>query len=185
MLVEKEVPAAIYIHQPRIPYLAKLQKRQNSLINLRGHGPERMRRLQSRIAAPVAPLHTLSTGELAAMGWLVESWTKRDAVQRFGGRVMALDFDQFLSAVADNTGRILTHFGLPHDARYLAAVGRSPVLTRYSKAPEYAYTPSVRAEVLRDSRRHNSEEIRKGMDWLERRARSDRAVAEIVNGADA
>jgi hypothetical protein len=56
------------------------------------------------------------------------------------------------------------------------------VLTRYSKAPEYAYTPEVRAEVLRDSRRHNREEIRKGMDWLERLARSDDAVAEVVNG---
>jgi hypothetical protein len=56
------------------------------------------------------------------------------------------------------------------------------VLTRYSKAPEHAYTPNVRAEVLRDSRRLNSDEIRKGMDWLERQARSDSAVAEIMNG---
>ena len=79
--------------------------------------------------------------------------------------------------------RILGHFGLDRDARYLAAVGRSPVLTRYSKAPEYAYTPNVRAEVLRDSRRDNREEIRKGMDWLERLARSDAGVAEIVNDA--
>jgi hypothetical protein len=61
-------------------------------------------------------------------------------------------------------------------------VGRSPVLTRYSKAPEYGYTPNVRAEGLRDSRRHNREEIRKGMEWLERQARSDNAVAEVVNG---
>ena len=59
------------------------------------------------------------------------------------------------------------------------------MLTRYSKAPEHAYTPNVRAEVLRDSRRRNNEEIRKGMDWLERQAQSDNAVAEIVNGADA
>ena len=179
ILAASEASRAIYMNLRAEPYLATLLAGQNSPIDLRGHGPERMRRLQSRIAAPVAPLHTLSIGELAAMSWLVESWTQRDAVQRFAGRVIALDFDQFLSAVADNMGGILTHFGLPYDARYLAAVGR------YSKAPEYAYTPNVRAEVLRDSRRHNSEEIRKGMDWLERWARSDRAVAEIVNGADA
>ena len=185
ILAASEGSRAIYMNLRAEPYLATLLAGQNSPIDLRGHGPGRMRRLQSRIAAPVAPLHTLSIGELAAMSWLVESWTQRDAVQRSAGRVIALDFDQFLSAVADNMGRILTHLGLPRDPRYLAEVGRSPVLTRYSKAPEYAYTPNVRAEVLRDSRRHNSEEIRKGMDWLELRARSDRAVAEIVNGADA
>ena len=81
-------------------------------------------------------------------------------------------------------GRILGHFGLPADPRYLADVGRSPVLTRYSKAPEYAYTPDVRAEVLRDSRRDNRAAIREGMDWLDRLARSDVVVAAVVNDID-
>jgi len=185
ILSRAETSRAIYMNLRAEPYLATLLAGQNSPIDLRGHGAERMRRLQSRIAAPLAPLHTLSIGELAAMSWLAESWTQRDAVQRFAGRVIALDFDQFLPAVADSMGRILSHFGLPHDARYLSEVDRSPVLTRYSKAPEYAYTPDVRAEVLRDSRTINSEEIRKGMVWLERWAKSDNAVADIVNGADA
>ena len=103
-------------------------------------------------------------------------------MKRFAGRVIALDFEAFLSSVVDGMSRILRHFGLPDDDRYLSEVARSPVLTRYSKAPEYAYTPDVRAEVLRDSRRHNRDEIRKGIDWLEQLARSDDAVAEIVNG---
>ncbi len=76
--------------------------------------------------------------------------------------------DQFLSTVADSMGRILGHFELSDDARYLSEVGRSPVLTRYSKAPEHTYIPNIRAEVLRDSQRHNSEEIRSGMAWLQR-----------------
>jgi len=173
---------AIYMNLRAEPYLATLLAGQNSPTDLRGHGSERMRRLQARIAAPLAPLHTLSIGELAAMSWLAESWTQRETVKRFAGRVIALDFDQFLSTVADSMGRILGHFELSDDAHYLSEVGRSPVLTRYSKAPEHAYTPNIRAEVLRDSRRHNREEIRKGMDWLERHARSDPAVAEIVNG---
>jgi len=124
----------------------------------------------------------LSIGELAALSWLAESWTRRETVKRFAGRVIALDFEAFLSSVVDGMSRILRHFGLPDDDRYLSEVARSPVLTRYSKAPEYAYTPDVRAEVLRDSRRHNRDEIRKGIDWLEQLARSDDAVAEIVNG---
>ena len=182
ILAGNEGARAIYLNLRAEPYLATLLAGQNSPVDLRGHGPERMRRLQTRIGTTLAPLHTLSIGELAAMSWLAESWTQRDAVTRFAGRVIALDFDAFLSNVADNMARILGHFALSRDARYLSQVGRSPVLARYSKAPEHAYTPDVRAEVLRDSRRHNREEIRKGMDWLERRARSDHAVAEVVNG---
>jgi hypothetical protein len=183
ILAGGERSRAIYMNLRSEPYLATLLAGQSSPIDLRGHGPERMRRLRSRSAAPLPALHALSIGELAAMSWLVESWTQRDTVKQFGGRILALDFEAFLSSVAVSMGRILAHFELPEDGRYLSEVGRSPVLTRYAKAPEYAYTPDVRAEVLRDSRRHNREEIRKGMDWLEHLARSDNTVAEIVNGA--
>jgi hypothetical protein len=57
------------------------------------------------------------------------------------------------------------------------------VLTRYSKAPEYAYTPQVRAEILREARRDHREEIRKGMAWLDERARSDAAAADVLNAS--
>jgi len=182
ILAASESSRAVYMNHAAEPYLATLLAGQNSPIDLRGHGPVRMRRLQSRIRQAVAQLYTLSLCEVAGMSWLAGFCGQRDAVKRFPGRVIALDFEAFLSDVADNMGRMLGHFELPADARYLSEVGHSPVLTRYSKAPEYTYTPTVRAEVLRDSRRDNREEIRKGMDWLEGLARSDAAVAEVVNG---
>lgn len=181
ILTAKRGARAIYLNLRAEPYLATLLAGQNSPADLRGHGPERMRRLRSRTASPVEPLHTLSLGELAALSWLAESLALRDALQRFAGRVMALDFEDFLTAVPEGMSRILGHFELTADAAYLAQVGSSPVLTRYSKAPEHAYTPRLRAEVLRDSRRDNQAEIRKGMNWLERQAKADPAMAEIVN----
>lgn len=184
ILATREGSRAIYMNLRAEPYLATLLAGQNSPTDLRGHGPERMRRLRSRLAVPLSPLHTLSIGELAAMSWLAESLTQREAVARFPSRMIALDFDQFLASVAEGMSWIAGHFGLSADARFLAEVGRSPVLTRYSKAPEHPYTPNIRAEVLRDSRRDNREEIRKGMAWLERQAQSDAAVAEIVRGAE-
>jgi hypothetical protein len=182
ILARGEGSRAIYLNVGAEPYLATLLAGQNSPIDLRGHGPERMRRLRSRTAVPLAPLHALSLGELAAMSWLAESWTQRDALAQFAGTIIALDFDRFLAGVPESMGRILGHLDLPHDAAQLAELGRSPALTRYSKAPEYAYTPEVRAEVLRESRRNNRQEIRKGLDWLERLARAEPIVAEIVNG---
>ena len=46
------------------------------------------------------PLHALSPGELAALGWLVESLSRAaGACGRSGARVLALDFDAFLADV--------------------------------------------------------------------------------------
>lgn len=177
----REDARAIYMNVRAEPYLATLLAGQNSPVDLRGHGPGRMRRLQSRVGTAFAPLHTLSLGELAAMSWLAESWTQRDAVRGHAGKVIALDFEAFLADVTGSMAGILGHFGLPADAAYLSTVGRSPVLTRYSKAPEFGYTPNVRAEVLREARRQHRDEIRKGIAWLEERAKADRAVAEVVN----
>jgi len=182
MLRRDERSRAIYINLRAEPYLATLLAGKNSPVDLRGHGPERMRRLQSRLSGPVSPLHALSAGELAAMSWLAESWTRHEALRQCPEQVVGVDFDDFLADVEAGVGRVLAHFGRPSDAALAAALARSPVLTRYSKAPEYAYTPALRAEVLRDSRRLNAEEIRKGMQWLERQARSDAAVAEILSG---
>jgi hypothetical protein len=168
---------AIYMNVRPETYLATLLGGENSHIDLRGHASERMRRLQHCTAAALAPL--LSLGELAAMSWLAESWTQREAMRRFPDRVLGLDFDEFLAAVPAGMDRVLAHFGLPRGASF----DRSPALARYSKAPEYAYTPEVRAEVLRDSRRHNREEISKGMKWLEARAQAEQTFAEIVKDA--
>jgi hypothetical protein len=183
LLARNEGSRAICLNLRAEPYLATLLAGQNSPADLRGHGPERMRRLQSRIGGPLPPLHALSIGELAAMSWLAESWSQREAIGRYPTRVIAIDFDQFLTSIAPSMERILRHFILPIDARRLQELSRSPVLTRYSKAPEFAYTPEIRAELLRDSRRRNGDEIRKGLAWLEQLARSDHAVAQVLQFA--
>lgn len=181
LLAAVERSQAIYMNLRAEPYLATLLAGPNSPLDLRGHGPERIRRLGSFAAAPLPALHGLSLGELAAMSWLVESWTQRDAAKRFAGRILVVDFESLLSGVGEGVRQILAHFGLPDDDRVVSQLVRSPALTRYSKAPEYAFTPELRREVLRESRRRNREEISKGLDWLEGLARSDAAVAAIVN----
>lgn len=173
---------AICLNLGAEPYLATLLAGQNSAEDLRGHGPGRMRRLQTRCTVPLGPLHQLSLGELAALGWLVETATQQDAMRRFPERVMAIDFDAFLAAVTDGMDRILSHFSLQRDERYLAGVGASPVLLRYSKAPERPYSPADRRLLLRESRRDNAAEIRQGMAWLERLARSDQSLAAVLAG---
>ncbi len=182
LLEHSPASRAIYMNLRAEPYLAALLAGENSPLDLRGHGPGRIRRLQSRLDTPLAPLHELSIGEMAAMSWLAESWTQHDALEKFPDRLIALDFDDFLADVAAGMRTVLRHFGLTCDPRIISGLMRSPVLTRYSKAPEYEYTSGTRSELIDASRRANREEIRRGMAWLERIAKSNSAVAAVVNG---
>jgi len=183
LLLARPLSRAIYLNVRAEPYLATLLGGANSAADLRGHGPGRMRRLQRRTGAPPAPLHSLSIGELAALGWLVETLSQRDAVQHFPDRVLALDFDELLADVAAGLERVLAHFGLPRDARFFAGIGRSPVLQRYSKAPEVPFPQGERAARLLDSRRQNRAEIRRGLAWLDKLARADSSVAAVMAAA--
>lgn len=176
---------AVYMNLGPEPYLATLLGGANSLADLRGHGPERMRRLLARREFPVSPLHALSPGELAALGWLVESLSQKDAVEDQPGRVLPIDFDTFMADVPRGMERVLGHLGLPADAGFLSRVSASPALTRYSKAPELPFPPEERSVRLAQSRRENREEIAKGMAWLERMAREDAALAAVHSGAAA
>jgi hypothetical protein len=180
LLDASERSGAVYLNLRAEPYLATLLAGENSPIDLRGHGPERLSRLQRRVGGPLPSLETLSLGELAAMSWLAESWTRHDALEQYKDRVLGLDFDRFLADVPAGIGRVLDHFGLPRSAAYLSSVAKSAVLTRYSKAPQFEYSPGLREEILRESRRDHRDEIRRGMNWLERQARANGAVAEII-----
>jgi hypothetical protein len=172
---------AVYLNLAAEPYLATLLAGQNSGIDLRGHGPVRIRQLQARVATPLPPLHALSLGELAAMSWLAESWNQHDAVARLGARIITLDFDELLGDIAGGVGRVAAHFQLPQDSRWLADVARSPALTRYSKSPDFEYSPQVRTELLRQSRQNNAAQIAAGLRWLENLAKSQPAVAALLN----
>jgi hypothetical protein len=176
---------AIYLNVGAEAYLATLLGGANSAADLRGHGPGRMRRLQRRLQSPPAPLHGLSIGELAALGWLVETMSQQEAVRTVPDRVLALDFDGLLADLTAGMERILAHFGLPRDPRYFAGIARSQVLQRYSKAPEVPFPPGERSARLEDSRRRNRDEIQKGLAWLERLALADATVADVMTTAGA
>ncbi|MGE0580535.1 MAG: hypothetical protein AB7P31_00165 [Steroidobacteraceae bacterium] len=159
---------AVYLNLRAEPWLATLLAGENSPIDLRGHAPERLRRLAAQRGSPLPVPESPSPGELAALGWLAETTTQQDLLARYPGRVLAVDFEAFLADVPRHLRGILEHFGLPVEPAFLSQVLHNPVLTRYSKAPEHPYDPALRAAVLQDSRQRNREEIQKGLRLLDR-----------------
>ena len=170
---------AVYLNLRAEPYLATLLAGENSLRDLQGHAPQRQRHLQSRLLE-AGSLHPItSAGELAALSWLTESFCQHAALAAFPGRVLRIDFEQLLQDVSDGIGAVVAHLALAADAQALRALDRSPVLTRYSKAPEHEYSRDLRDAVLAESRRNNAIEIARGLAWLETLARRDAGVAEV------
>ena len=180
LLRRRPLSRAIYLNVGAETYLATLLAGANSSQDLRGHGPARISRLRARTTADLTPLYAMSPGEMAAMSWLVETLSQSTALTELPLQVLAVDFDLLLSDIPATLDRILRHFNLPPDPTWLASIGRSGVLSRYSKAPEVAFTPSVRREVLNDARRQHADEIRRGLAWLEALARSDAGIARVV-----
>jgi hypothetical protein len=185
LLTKRDDARAICLNLRPEPYLATLLAGQNSVSDLRGHAAERMRRLIRTLSLErPTPLHALSPGELAALSWLTETATQYDVLQRFTGRVIKVDFDALLADVAGVMARVAAHFGLTADERYLSTVARSPALTRYAKAPEHAYTPELRQQILSEARRTHGTEIRKGLAWLNGVARTHALAAAVMQAND-
>jgi hypothetical protein len=111
------------------------------------------------------------------MSWLAESLTRREILDQWPGRVLAVDFAALLGDLPRVMQQIDEHLQLPADPGWLAQVGSSPVLARYSKSPDQQYSPALRAQVLDQARRDRRDEIRRGLAWLESLARVESAVA--------
>jgi hypothetical protein len=81
---------------------------------------------------------------------------------------MSLDFDKFLASPAELLEQACHALGLETTAGQCAAAVAGPIMRSYSKAPEHAYGPRLRDDIIADSKRRNADEIAKGMRFIER-----------------
>jgi len=171
---------AVYLNLSLEPFLATLLAGANSPTDLRGHGPERVKRLQMLINSPIKPLHALSLGELAALTWATETLTQRKCASGEPDRVMTIDFDHLLEKPGETLGTVFRHFELKVQRDYVENIRQHPVLATYAKDTNAPYTPEYRKLVLEDSRRRNAGEMRNGLRWLEALARNEPAVERLL-----
>ena len=164
---------AVYLNAAAEPYIATLLAGPNAMIDLKGHAQERNRRLERALGEAPLVLHRASAGELAAMAWLAETMAQRIAA---GPRVLMLDFERMLGALDETLAIVAAHFGVPvPDAATIAAT-----MSRYSKGPEHAYSPALRAQLLAQARREHAGELREGLDWIQQVAKRYPAAARAL-----
>ena len=153
---------ALALRIPLPAYLAALLSPGEPSPDLMRGARVRLSRLGKMVGDPGILLHAMSPGELAAVSWLAEAATLAHLKAAMPDRVMALDFEAFLHAPADTLRAVAIHFGLDWSEADAAAAIASPIMQRYSKAPDQSFTPRDRIAVLADSAARNADEIARG-----------------------
>ena len=180
ILAASPASRAVYLHLAAEPYLATHLAGEDTANDLGRFAGERARRVAAQLGEELPPLARFSPGEAAALSFLAESLSRQKAQDFSGARILVLDFEWMLAELENALRCVLAHFEIPVAAVVVSTIAASPVLTRYSKAPEISYSLALRAAVLSEVREKAGDEIRKGLAWLDAMARRHPAVASIL-----
>lgn len=176
--------AALFLFVSRRAYIENILAGPNSRAALSHHTPIRLARLARRCPGLTFEPQLLSPARQAALGWACEmSSLEAAAVALPAGRALFVDFDDFLAAPAAGFAAIAAFFALPIGKEEAGAIAAGPLLRRYSKAPEYEYSPELRRELLAEARQAHGAEIGDALAWLDRLAREHGALAAVLDRA--
>lgn len=146
-------------------YIQGILAGENSVLELRALVPDRQRRLRAR-GIELANFDK-SDAHLAAAAWACEVTALEAANDALPpGVVMWADFDEMLIDMASALGSVTAHFGVPATPNRLAEIAAGPLLRRYSKAPEYDYSPALRAELLAQAGATHRDVIKDAIECL-------------------
>jgi hypothetical protein len=162
-LAENADARALFLFLRPEVYIATMLAGPNNRVDLAAFGGFRRQRLRDR-GVETEPLYTLSPGRLAALAWLCEAIAFSSVPN--DQRLIAVDFDAFLSDPVPALQSAARHLGLSVEATAARAAVEGPDMRTYSKAQQHEYSPALRAEVLRQARWDHAGEIKAGLDWL-------------------
>ena len=142
---------------------------------------ERLKRLHRRVGREIWQASSLSEGEALAAAWATEMSALVEAHRVAGDRASPLDFDRLLEHPHEQLAHAFRHFDCDVALDKIAEILAGPHMQRYSKAPDHAYSPELRREVLDEARKANASEITKGLAWLERAAKEAPEIGEAIS----
>ena len=175
---------ALFLYARPDRYLENILAGEKSWQTLQALSPIRLARLQSRCPGLEADLPAMHDGLRAALGWACEMTSLAAAAGRMPADcVHWLDFDTFLGDRAAHFAAVAAHFGYAADAARIRAIVEGPLMTRYSKALDYEYSPDLRRRILADARHRHGAAIRDGLNWLAGLAGRYPAVGDAIRRA--
>lgn len=161
-------------------YVTAILSGEASRAELQINAPMRLARLHRRLGGHFWRLDDLNEGERAAMSWTCEIMALTHLAEGFPGRTLWLDFDAFLARPGASLSATLRRLHGDAPQGRIDAMLHSPHLSRYSKAPEYAFDSDLRRRVLAEAGRDHSPEIARGMAWLNAAGSRHPAIGDAV-----
>lgn len=145
----------------------------------------RLKRLEQHCGQTVGTKETLTLAQTAALGWLCEMVTLCDADAHCpNANIMWMDFDHFLSQPASQLQVAADHFGKSLPLAQAESLVSGPIMTSYSKAPEYDYSASLREELLAEAAQIHADGIRQTLLWIDQLARQHPKVVAAIATAE-
>ena len=135
--------------------------------DLRGMAQNRYKSLQNFLGTLDFALDELSLGELAGLAWLVELMKLKTIADVCPQQTCFQDFDEFLIDTKSSLQSMALFFGLANDPTTLDRLMASPVLGRYSKAPQYRFNAAARQLRIEAAGKQAGPEIDQGLAFID------------------
>ena len=163
-------------------YIASILAGENSVKELHALADYRRQRLEQRGITLPAPRHN---ADRAAAAWACEMVTLESAAERMSGRrIVWADFDAMLKNMPAELARIAGHFGFEASDEQLRAIASGPLMRRYSKDPNYEYTPKLREDLLAQELRLQGIDIDGALAMLGSASEKSPLLAQALSRAE-
>jgi hypothetical protein len=172
---------ALFMYARPRNYVATILAGESSLQEMRLLAGKRSQRLNARgIYIPVQ-----NDADHAASAWAAEMAALETAAETMADRQIGwLDFDRMLGDVEAELARIAEFFGFGASPEQLRAIASGPLMSRYSKAPEYDYSPALRRDVMAGALEQHGRQIDGALAMLESAAEKSPLLARALARAE-
>ena len=166
---------ALFMYATPRNYVAGILAGENSTKEARLLAGSRSQRLNSR------GIYLPAQGDagLAAAAWACEMTALEQVAERCPDRlILWADFDAMLGDMASALTAVAEHFGF--DTAAVPEIATGPMMSRYSKAMEHGYSPSLRRELIGEAAERFAPAIDEALAMLGRAAEKSPLLARSL-----
>jgi hypothetical protein len=174
-----DVQRALFLYATPHSFISGILAGENSRKELAGRAEQRTARLSSRgIYLPAAQ----SEADLAAAAWTCEMVALEAAD---GANVRWADFDQVLGDMDGILQELTRFFGIAANPDRVREVANGPLMSRYSKATEYEYSPQLRRQLLAEAAEEHRADIESALAMLDAASETAPLLRKALDRAQA
>lgn len=172
---------ALLMHATPRHYIGGILAGENSIKELHALAPSRAERMKDRVGA----FDPLDHAAFAAAAWACEMTALEAAAEAMPDRQIAwADFDPMLDDMPAELGRAAGFFGVADDDTQLREIASGPLMSRYSKGPEYDYSAGLRRELIAEAIAANRAAIDDALAMLARAAEKSPLLARALRRSE-